>query len=74
MSTQRCSVIPHPIETLLTWPKSGEVAMRPLVHEIARIEGMATTVETITERLREHRSALIAAAVTWKIDVRGAAA
>jgi hypothetical protein len=27
MSTQRYSVTPHPIETLLTWVKSGEIAM-----------------------------------------------
>lgn len=26
MSTQRYSVTPHPIETLLTWVKSGEIA------------------------------------------------
>ena len=28
MSTQRYSVTPHPIETLLTWVKSGEIAIR----------------------------------------------
>ena len=28
MATQRYSVTPHPIETLLTWVKSGEIAMR----------------------------------------------
>ena len=27
MSTQRYSVTPHPIETLLTWVKSGEIAI-----------------------------------------------
>jgi uncharacterized protein with ParB-like and HNH nuclease domain len=37
MSTQRYSVTPHPIETLLTWVKSGEIAIpeiqRPFVWE-----------------------------------------
>lgn len=27
MSTQRYSVTPHPIETLLIWVKSGEIAI-----------------------------------------------
>ena len=27
MSAQRYSVTPHPIETLLTWVKSGEIAI-----------------------------------------------
>ncbi|WP_237561018.1 hypothetical protein, partial [Elioraea sp. Yellowstone] len=27
MATQRYSVTPHPIETLLTWVKSGEIAI-----------------------------------------------
>ncbi|MEO6022416.1 MAG: hypothetical protein ABIP64_04730 [Burkholderiales bacterium] len=27
MSPQRYSVTPHPIETLLTWVKSGEIAI-----------------------------------------------
>ena len=35
MSTQRYSVTPHPIETLLTWVQSGEIAIpeiqRPFV-------------------------------------------
>ena len=35
MSTQRYSVTPHPIETILTWVKSGEIAVpeiqRPFV-------------------------------------------
>ena len=38
MSTQRYSVTPHPIETLLTWVKSGEIAIpeiqRPFVWEV----------------------------------------
>ncbi len=74
MPTQRYFVTPHPIETLPTWAKSGEVPMRPFVHETAGVEGMAATVEMFTERLQEHRTLLITAAVTWKADVRGAAA
>jgi type I restriction enzyme S subunit len=35
---------------------------------------MAAKVETAIERLHEYRTALITAAVTGKIDVRGAAA
>lgn len=40
MSTQRYSVTPHPIETLLTWVKSGEIAIpeiqRPFVWEATK--------------------------------------
>jgi hypothetical protein len=43
MSTQRYSVTPHPIETLLTWLKSGEIAIpeiqRPFVS--SQLEGTA---------------------------------
>ncbi|MGH7494893.1 MAG: hypothetical protein ACREOO_21180 [bacterium] len=41
MATQRYTVTPHPIETLLTWVKSGEVAIpeiqRPFVWENTKI-------------------------------------
>jgi len=40
----------------------------------AKIDGMVAKVDTAIERLQEYRSALITAAVTGKIDVRGAAA
>jgi hypothetical protein len=44
MSTQRYSVAPHPIETLLTWVKSGEVAIpeiqRPFVWEAAKVRNL----------------------------------
>ena len=40
MSTQRYSVTPHPIDTLLTWVKSGEIAIpeiqRPFVWEATK--------------------------------------
>jgi len=65
MSTQYYPVTSHPIETLLTWVKSGEIARRHLVHEAARFEGIDTTVETTTERMQEYCIALITAPVTW---------
>lgn len=45
-----------------------------LDRETARIDEMVAKVETAIERLREYRTALITAAVTGKIDVRGAVA
>jgi len=45
-----------------------------LDRETAKIDRMITTAETTIERLLEYRTALITAAVTGKIDVRGAAA
>jgi hypothetical protein len=44
MSTQRYSVAPHPIETLLTWVKSDEVAIpeiqRPFVWEPKKVRDL----------------------------------
>src|SRR2546423_14721368 len=44
MSTQRYSVTPHPIETLLTWVKSGEIAIpeiqRPFVWDAAKVRNL----------------------------------
>jgi hypothetical protein len=44
MATQRYSVTPHPIETLLTWVKSGEIAIpeiqRPFVWEPVRVRNL----------------------------------
>jgi hypothetical protein len=44
MTTQRYSVTPHPIETLLTWVKSGEVAIpeiqRPFVWEATKVRNL----------------------------------
>ena len=41
MATQRYSVTPHPIETLLTWVKSGEIAIpeiqRPFVWDATKV-------------------------------------
>ena len=44
MSTQRYSVTPHPIETLLTWIKSGEIAIpeiqRPFVWDATKVRNL----------------------------------
>jgi len=44
MSTQRYSVTPHPIETLLTWVKSREIAIpeiqRPFVWEATKVRNL----------------------------------
>jgi hypothetical protein len=44
MSTQRYSVTPHPIETVLTWVKSGEIAIpeiqRPFVWEATKVRNL----------------------------------
>ncbi|MCB1045391.1 MAG: DUF262 domain-containing protein [Acidobacteria bacterium] len=44
MTTQRYSVTPHPIDTLLTWVKSGEIAIpeiqRPFVWEATKVRNL----------------------------------
>jgi hypothetical protein len=44
MSTQRYSVTPHPIETILTWVKSGEIAIpeiqRPFVWDASKVRNL----------------------------------
>ena len=44
MSTQRYTVTPHPIETLLTWVKTGEIAIpeiqRPFVWEAIKVRNL----------------------------------
>ena len=44
MATQRYSVTPHPIETLLTWVKSGEIAIpeiqRPFVWDASKVRNL----------------------------------
>ena len=44
-----------------------------LDRETERLDHLTSLVEGAIERLREHRTALITAAVTGKIDVRDAA-
>lgn len=45
-----------------------------LDHETTKIDRLTEKIEAAIERLREYRTALITAAVTGKIDVRGTAA
>ncbi len=44
MATQRYTVTPHPIETLLAWVKSGEIAIpeiqRPFVWEATKVRNL----------------------------------
>lgn len=44
MATQRYSVTPHPVETLLTWVKSGEIAIpeiqRPFVWDSTKVRNL----------------------------------
>jgi hypothetical protein len=44
MTAQRYSVTPHPIDTLLTWVKSGEIAIpeiqRPFVWDATRVRNL----------------------------------
>jgi len=44
MATQRYCVTPHPIDTLLTWVKSGEIAIleiqRPFVWEATKVRNL----------------------------------
>ncbi len=48
MSTQRCSVTPHPIVTLLTWFKSDEIAIpevrRPFVWSATKVHNLADSL------------------------------
>lgn len=61
MSTQRYSVTPHPVETLLTWVKSGEIAVpeiqRPFVWE-------ATKVRNLLDSL--YRGYPVGYLITWR--------
>jgi hypothetical protein len=41
-----------------------------LEHETTKINALVSKVETVVDKLKEYRTALISAAVTGKIDVR----
>jgi|SRR5690554_6291836 len=60
-------------ELLVTAPPLDEQAAITsfLDHEIARIDALAEEGDSVIKLLQERRSALISAAVTGKIDVRG---
>ena len=51
-------------------PKQKAIAVF-LDRETGRIDGLVDKVRKAIDKLREYRSALISAAVTGKIDVRG---
>ncbi|MCS6939921.1 MAG: DUF262 domain-containing protein [Roseiflexaceae bacterium] len=61
MATQRYSVTPHPIETLLAWVKSGEIAIpeiqRPFVWD-------ATKVRNLLDSL--YRGYPVGYLITWR--------
>ena len=67
LNTERLGAIKYPI------PPLGEQATIAtfLDHETAKIDALIGEAEHATELLQERRSALISAAVTGKIDVRG---
>ena len=48
MFTQRYSVTPHPIETILTWVKSDEIAnpeiQRPFVWEATKVRNLLNSL------------------------------
>lgn len=64
-----------PIVQLVPVPRPPIEEQRAIVsyldRETVKIDSMVVKVEAAIERLREYRSALITAAVTGKIDVRG---
>jgi len=61
MATQRYSVTPHPIETLLTWVKSGEIA----IPEIQRpFVWVATKVRNLLDSL--YRGYPVGYLITWR--------
>ena len=61
----------HPV--VVSWPPVVEQRAIAdfLDREIVRLDTLVTKMETAIERLYEYRTALITAAVTGKIDVRG---
>jgi hypothetical protein len=53
MATQRYSVTPHPIEAILTWVKSGEIAIpeiqRPFVWEATKVRNL---LDSLSQAIR----------------------
>jgi hypothetical protein len=76
MPTQRYSVIPHPVETLLTWVKCGEIAIpenqRPFVWDATKVlTGLALSGVPywLSDRLEEsNRSPEGRNTVRWEKD------
>jgi type I restriction enzyme, S subunit len=64
----------HPIAAAVP-PVREQVSIADfLEREIASMDAMVLKIQTAMERLQEYRTALVTAAVTGKVDVRGAAA
>lgn len=61
----------HPIPAAIPPGPEQKVIADYLGRETAKIDQMISKVEAAIERLQEYRTALITAAVTGKIDVRG---
>jgi len=57
MTTQRYSVTPHPIETLLTWVKSGEIAVpeiqRPFVWDATKVRNLLDSLYADRQHILE---------------------
>ncbi len=65
--------ISHAVDFSFPFPPLSEQAVIAdyLDHETANLDRMMLKVDAVIERLQEYRTALITAAVTGKIDVRG---
>src|SRR5712692_7202411 len=61
MATQRYTVTPHPIETLLTWVKSEEIAIpeiqRPFVWSAVKVRNLLDSL---------HRGYPVGYLITWR--------
>ena len=67
------SVVILPIRAVIGFELVHSAIADYLDQEAAKIDQMVAKVEAAIERLQEYRTALITAAVTGKIDVRGLA-
>ena len=63
----------HPVPTAVPLLEEQEAIATFLDRETERIDKITNLAEEAIERLQEYRTALITAAVTGKVDVRGAA-
>jgi type I restriction enzyme S subunit len=58
-------IVPYPPK------KEQEIIVKHIAAETHRLDSLESEVERSVQLLKEHRTALISAAVTGKIDVRG---
>jgi len=63
--------MPH--SAVLKFPVEGQKAVAYIDRETARMDGIARAIRAQIGAVREYRQALLSAAVTGKIDVRGEA-